>query len=156
MMTELTIQRYDTSNMRRLLENFPKQIEEAVAIGKNAKIPFKASAVSDITVSGLGGSAIGGDLLRSYLAEELEVPFQVNRNYVLPEYVGKDSLVIISSYSGGTEETIAAHRDARKRSAMVLCITSGGETAQLASKFRQPMIKIPKGYPPRTALGFSF
>src|SRR5262249_28736678 len=100
--------------------------------------------------------AIGGDLLRSYLAEELEVPFQVNRNYVLPEYVGKDSLVIISSYSGGTEETIAAHRDARKRSAMVLCITSGGETAQLASKFRQPMIKIPKGYPPRTALGFSF
>jgi glucose/mannose-6-phosphate isomerase len=156
MMTELTIQRYDTANMRRLLENFPHQIEEAVKIGKAAKIPYKASAIADVTVSGLGGSAIGGDLLRSYLAEDLDIPFQVNRNYELPEYVGRKSFVIISSYSGGTEETIAAHRDARKRGAMVLCVTSGGETEQLARKFRQPVIKIPKGYPPRTALGFSF
>ena len=155
-MTETTVQRYDTHNMRKLLLEFPQQIEDAVRIGNNTRIPVKSSSVSNIVVTGLGGSAIGGDILRSYVAEELSIPFVINRHYFLPKFVNKKTLVIVSSYSGSTEETIAAHLDARKRKASVLCITSGGETEQLARKFGQPLIKIPKGYPPRTALGYSF
>ena len=155
-MTETTVQRYDTSNMKRILGDFPKHIEDAVRLGKAAKIPFKATAIRNVVVTGLGGSAIGGDLLRSYTAGEIAVPFAVNRHYVLPECVKKDSLVIVSSYSGDTEETIAAYLDARKRKAMSMAITSGGETERMAKKFSQPIIKIPKGFPPRTALAYSF
>ncbi len=155
-MIETTVQRYDKSNMRKLLVRFPDQVEDAVRIGKAARIPFKSSSVRNVVVTGLGGSAIGGDLLRSYAAEELNVPFIVNRNYTLPEFVDSKTLVIVSSYSGGTEETISAHNDARKRRAMIISISSGGETEQLAKKFGHPSIRIPKGYPPRTALGYSF
>ncbi|HEV8537287.1 MAG TPA: bifunctional phosphoglucose/phosphomannose isomerase [Bacteroidota bacterium] len=155
-MTETTVQRYDTLNMRKLLVEFPRQIEDAVRIDASTRIPINGSSLQNIVVTGLGGSAIGGDILRSYVAEEIEIPFVVNRHYFLPEFVGKKSLVVVSSYSGGTEETIAAHLDAKRRKASVLCIASGGETEQLARKFRQPFVKIPKGYPPRTALGYSF
>jgi glucose/mannose-6-phosphate isomerase len=142
--------------MRKLLVDFPKQIEDAVRIAKAAKIPIKGSNIDNIVLTGLGGSAIGGDLLRSYAADALDVPFIVNRHYVLPEFVNNRSLVIVGSYSGGTEETIAAHLDAKKRRAQVLCVSSGGETERMAKKFKHPIIKIPKGYPPRTALGYSF
>lgn len=155
-MTESSIQRYDKSNMRKLLVEFPKQVEEAARIGKSAKVPFRASDIDNIVVTGLGGSAIGGDLLRSYIAEELKVPFVVNRHYFLPEFVDQRTLVIVSSYSGNTEETIAAHADAAKRRAKVLCISSAGETARMAAKRKQPLITIPKSFPPRAALGFSF
>ena len=155
-MNESTIERYDKSGMRRLLAGFPRQVEDAVRVGKRTKIPSMGSSINSIVLTGLGGSAIAGDLLRSYLAPELTVPFVVNRHYFLPHFVGEKSLVIVSSYSGDTEETISAHLDARKRRARVLCISSGGETQRLAGKFRQPLITIPKGLPPRAALGYSF
>jgi glucose/mannose-6-phosphate isomerase len=107
-------------------------------------------------VCGLGGSAIGGDLLRSYLADELTVPFLVNRHYTLPRCVGPDTLVIISSYSGNTEETNAAHREALKRKARIVCISSNGMTEKFARKARSPFIRVPGGLPPRAALGYSF
>jgi len=151
-----TIHRYDTRAMKDLLINFPRQVEDAVRIGSTVKVPWKAPAIRNIVITGLGGSAIGGDLLRSYLAEELPMPFIVNRHYFLPEFVDSSSLVIVSSYSGNTEETVAAHNDAKKRKASVVCISSNGETERLARKFHQPIIIIPKGYPPRAALGYSF
>lgn len=155
-MKERTIQLYDKSNMRQLLIDFYKQVTEAVSIGTKAKINLNKSSIKNIVVTGLGGSAIGSDILRSYLASDFNLPFVVNRHYFLPDFVDKNSLVVVSSYSGNTEETIAAHQDANKRGAQVLCITSGGETEKLAKKYNHPLIKIPKGYPPRAALGFSF
>ncbi len=155
-MLESSIKRYDTLNMRKLLVEFPDQIADAVRLGKKATVPYNRSGIDNIVVTGLGGSAIGGDLLRSYVAEELPVPFNVNRHYFLPEYVGKKSFIIVSSYSGNTEETIAAHTGAAKRKAHVFCISSNGETERMAAKFKQPFLKIPKGYPPRAALGYSF
>ncbi len=142
--------------MYSLIRNFPQQVEEAVRIGTASKIKFPISKISNIVVSGLGGSAIGGDLLRSYLADEIAVPIAVSRNYSLPEYVDERSLVIVSSYSGNTEETISSHRDAAKRRAKVLCITSGGLVKEFAAKKKQPVIHIPGGLPPRAALGYSF
>lgn len=155
-MTESSILQYDKVDMRKLLVEFPQQIEDAVHIGKAAATSLKPLDVDNIVITGLGGSAIGGDLLRSYLTDELRVPFVVNRHYFLPEFVNDRSLVIVSSYSGHTEETIAAHHDATKRKAKVLCISSNGETELMAAKFEQPLITIPKGLPPRAALGYSF
>ncbi|MBI2427609.1 MAG: bifunctional phosphoglucose/phosphomannose isomerase [Ignavibacteriales bacterium] len=154
-MTEL-IQRYDPKGMRNLILNFPKQAAEAVAIGNTAKIKIETKNIEQIVVSGLGGSAIGGDLLRAYLADKCAVPVVVNRHYYFPDYVGKNSLVIISSYSGNTEETTASYKDAIKRKAKIFCITSGGEVERMAKKHKHPYIKIPGGFPPRAALGYSF
>lgn len=146
----------DPSNMYSLLMEFPAQAREAVAIGRAASVRLPVRALHNIVVCGLGGSAISGDLLRSYLAGELAVPLVVNRHYTLPEFVGPSSLVIISSYSGNTEETNAAHREAMKRKAKILCISSNGVTARLARKAGSPLITIPGGLPPRAALGYSF
>jgi len=155
-MTPEEINRIDRSNMFSLLRDFPAQVREALVIGRNADIRLRTTGIRQIVVCGLGGSAIGGDLLRSYLATELRVPFSVNRMYTLPKYVGPDTLVIISSYSGNTEETNAAHREALKRKAKILCISSNGTTAKLAARAHSPFIKIPGGLPPRAALAYSF
>jgi glucose/mannose-6-phosphate isomerase len=155
-MTLDDIKQIDPKGMYRWIADFPTQIEEAVRIGKEAKIKLNVKGVQNIVLTGLGGSAIGGDLLRSYLTEELNIPFVVNRYYTLPKFVGKNTLVIVSSYSGNTEETISAHKDAVKRKARVLCISTGGETAKTAKKFKQPWIQIPPGLSPRAALGYSF
>jgi len=146
----------DTSTMYGLIKKFPGQVEEAMALGKAAPAKSGARRVQNVVLCGLGGSAIGGDLLKSYLSGELTVPFLVNRHYVLPKFVGKDSLVIISSYSGNTEETATAFGEALKRGAKILCISSGGSVEKLARKKKIPLITIPGGLPPRAALGYSF
>ena len=153
-MTLEEIRSADPAGMYDLIRKFPGQIREAVTIGSAARIPFSARGIRNIVLCGLGGSAIGGDLMRTYLADDLAVPFIVNRMYTLPAFVGPGTLVIISSYSGNTEETNAAHREAIKRKAKILCITSGGKTAKLAG--RGPVILVPGGLPPRAALGYSF
>ncbi len=155
-MKETTISLYDRSDMRELLAGFPHQVQDAVRIGREATlVPLKGKP-SAIVVSGLGGSAIGGDLLRSYLSDQLGVPFLINRHYTLPRFVGPATLVVISSYSGGTEETLASYHEAMKRKAQIICFSSGGEIAALARKNRQTLVTLPKGYPPRAALGYSF
>ena len=155
-MTLENIKQIDPKGMYQWIADFPKQIEESVRIGKEAKIKLNVKGVQNIVLTGLGGSAIGGDLLRSYLVKELDIPFAVNRYYTLPEFVGRNTLVIVSSYSGNTEETISAHKEAMKRKARILCISTGGETARMAKKFKQPWIQIPPGLSPRAALGYSF
>ena len=145
----------DTSNMYSLVKKFPEQVEEAISIGKATTARVSGRTIQNIVLCGLGGSAIGGDLLKSYLARELKVPFLVNRHYTLPGFVGKNSLVIISSYSGNTEETLSAFKEAEKRGAKILCISSGGEVGKIAKRKKTPIIKIPGGLPPRAALGYS-
>jgi len=146
----------DTSNMYSFIKKFPEQAVEAVRIGDTSKVKPNVRGIENIVLTGLGGSAIGGDLLKSYLSSELRIPFIVNRHYALPKFVGRKSLVIISSYSGNTEETTTALKEAIKRGAKILCISSGGEVEKTARKRRIPLIKIPGGLQPRAALGYSF
>jgi glucose/mannose-6-phosphate isomerase len=155
-MTPDDIARFDPSGMYHRIKAFPAQVREAVAIGRAASLKLHVAGVKNIVLCGLGGSAIGGDLLRSYLADELKIPFLVNRHYTLPRFVGPDTLLVISSYSGNTEETNSAHREALKRKARIVCITSGGTTAALAARHGSALIMIPGGSPPRAALGYSF
>ncbi len=146
----------DPSNMKKLILEFPQQVEEAITIGKKSNIQFPITKIQNIIITGLGGSAIGGDLLRSYLTDECKIPISVNRHYYLPNYVDEKTLVIVSSYSGNTEETIAAYKYAIKKKAKILCITSGGVVKAMAEKYKHPFIQIPGGLPPRAAVGYSF
>ena len=155
-MTLEDIKRTDPTGMYNWIRDFHRQVEDGVKIGKAAKVKLNVRGIRNVVLTGLGGSAIGGDLLRSYLADELSIPFMINRHYYLADFVDKNSLVVVSSYSGNTEETIAAHQDATKRKAKVICISTGGETKKLAKKYKQPWIQIPAGYSPRAALGYSF
>ncbi len=155
-MTLEEIRSIDPDGMYNLIQGFPQQVEEAVTIGNAAKVNVDVRSVENIVLCGLGGSAIGGDLLKSYLAGELQVPFLVNRHYTLPKFVGKKSFVIISSYSGNTEETISCYKEAIRRGAKILCISSGGWVEKTAKQKKHPLIKVPGGPSPRAALGYSF
>ncbi|MFN3135523.1 MAG: bifunctional phosphoglucose/phosphomannose isomerase [Candidatus Kryptonium sp.] len=150
------IRNYDKSDMFSKLVNFAQQVSEAVKIGEGAKVNFSIKKINKIVLTGLGGSAIAGDLLRSYLSDEIKVPIIVNRDYFLSKFVDENTLLIVSSYSGNTEETISAYNDGIKKKAKIICITSNGEVEKIALRKKHPVIKIPSGYPPRTALAYSF
>jgi glucose/mannose-6-phosphate isomerase len=103
----------------------------------------------------MGGSAIGGELAGALLVDELKVPFSVHRDYGVPGYVGRDSLVIASSYSGNTEETLSGFEEAKKRGAKLLVITTGGKLADDAKTLRLPLITFSYKARPRATLGYS-
>ncbi|MFQ6092559.1 MAG: bifunctional phosphoglucose/phosphomannose isomerase [bacterium] len=150
------IGKLDASNMLSRLVTFSRQCQEAIEIGVAAHLPIDPSAISNVVISGLGGSAIGGDILCACLADEMKVPIQVNRNYSLPRYVSPSSLLFVLSYSGNTEETLRVFETAIERGVPLVCITSGGRLGELAAEEKKWVIRIPSGYPPRTALGYLF
>jgi glucose/mannose-6-phosphate isomerase len=113
-----------------------------------------ADGVTAIAFCGMGGSAIAGDVLRATYGDRLVVPVEVNRSPVLPAWVGPHSLVVCSSYSGGTVETLACFEEARARGARVIPITSGGTLADRADELGLATVRIPGGFLPRAALGY--
>ncbi len=147
----------DAQDMYGAIHDFPEQMESARTIGESWKIDKDEFVdVRNIVLAGMGGSAIGGDLLASFLQNKLQIPFHVCRGYELPDYVDDESLVIISSYSGNTEETLAMFEDAMDRSAMLACVTTGGKVAEICEKEGIVCAKIPAGLQPRAALAYSF
>ncbi|MCC6402818.1 MAG: bifunctional phosphoglucose/phosphomannose isomerase [Fimbriimonadaceae bacterium] len=148
------VTRLDPSGMYDLTVAFPQQCLEALEATDQA--PLEIMAPSNVVLTGLGGSAAGGDLTRCLFEHEGRVPFMVNRDYSLPKFVGRETLVFAVSYSGNTEETLAAAEDAKERGAQVVAVTSGGALAKKATENLWPMVKIPGGQPPRTALGYLF
>lgn len=149
-------QKYDRSNMMGLIASFPRQCRVAKKIGSAFCLPRSYKRrYENIVCTGLGGSAIGADIVRSYILDSARAPLVVNRGYLLPAFVGARSLVIVSSYSGDTEETISAYKDARRRGAAIVAITSGGSLRRMAESDGFPVLVIPGGLPPRAALGYS-
>ena len=145
----------DPGNMLDRIKDLPKQVRDAWTIARAAQLPPAHGDVRNITVAGMGGSAIGGDLAAALLAGELKVPMQVHRDYGLPAYVGRDSLVIASSYSGNTEESLSSFEEAQRRGARVLVLTTGGRIAELARAAKYPVITFSYPAQPRAALGYS-
>lgn len=141
--------------MKELIANFPVQLQEAQIIGQNHKFVSERKNFSNVILTGLGGSGIGGSIVQNFVFDKLKIPFVVNKDYFLPAFVGKDSLVIVSSYSGNTEETIAAMQQALKAKATVVCITSGGKIAEIAKKKNLDCLLLPAGMPPRSCIGYS-
>lgn len=138
----------DKSNMLEVLDNFPKQCRDALTLPKGITVKGE---VTSIVVCGMGGSGIGGDLLKICLSDE-KLPVFVSRDYKVPEFVDNYTLVFAVSYSGNTEETLSAFRDAKKKGAHIVAITSGGELAKEAGK----VIRVSAGLQPRAALGYLF
>ena len=147
----------DPHDMLGLVRKFPAQCREASAIrwqyppGRTTEEP-----IQQIVITGVGGSAIGGDFVRSLMEEYGTVPLLVNRDYTLPHYVGPHTLVIAASYSGNTEETLAAYAAAQSANAQIAVVTSGGKLAEQARADGHPLAIVPGGQPPRSATGYMF
>jgi glucose/mannose-6-phosphate isomerase len=146
--------KYDPSDQFSVLINSYRQIE--YAWGNKVDLSSIKRTFNKIIVSGLGGSAIGADLVKQFAGTSLKIPFFVNRNYSLPPYADKETLVIISSYSGNTEETVSVLDQAVKLGVQIICITTGGRVEEIAAGKKLAVIKLQKGFQPRYALGLGF
>ncbi len=142
--------------MDELIAGFTQQLHEAISIGQNAELRSNGVPIQNIVVSGLGGSGIGGDLVHEFIGDELHIPFEANKNYFLPNYVGAHSLIMMCSYSGNTEETLNAFDIALNRNARIICISSNGQLLHKAEANGCDHIQIPGGMPPRACLGYAF
>lgn len=141
--------------MEKLIAAFPANIKEALTIASNTSFKSPSHEVQNIIICGMGGSGIGGRLVAKWVEDELTVPVNVVSDYMLPKFVSKNSLVIGSSYSGNTEETISAIEEAVNVGAHIIGICSGGRLEQLCSENGFDFVKVPGGNPPRTALAYS-
>ena len=146
--------RNDPKDMLGLTAGFPRQCRTALEIAQSTNLPPLDFEPTLVMLTGLGGSAAGGDFVRSLFEAFGPAPFQVNRDYQLPSYAGPKTLLFAVSYSGNTEETLAAYADAKNRGCRIIAVTSGGKLAELARADGFPVIQVPGGQPPRTALGF--
>lgn len=141
--------------MATYLWNLPEQFAAMLQQGVQLP-PNYIKKYHNIMVTGLGGSAIGGDILRTYAQARAAIPITVNRDYDVPAFIDENSLVLAASYSGNTEETLSAYCQARDRGASLIAVTSGGKLADLASAHGAPVVTIPGGLSPRAATGYLF
>lgn len=148
------MKKLDKSDMLGLLLDFPLQCKTAEDLAKGVKVLFEGTGFNRIVFAGLGGSAIGADLVRSYLYFESKLPISVVREYDLPAYVDANTLMFIASYSGNTEETLSAYAQAREKGCRIIAISSGGKLREYAKKDNVTFAQIPQGLPPRCALGY--
>ena len=149
------VHKYDPQNQFDVLVNSYLQIENAW--NNQIKISeINPSEISNIIISGLGGSAISADLIKNFLRDELSIPLFVNRNYSLPKFANEKTFFIASSYSGNTEETISSLKQAIELGCKIICISTGGEIESIAKSKNITCIKVQKGFQPRYSLGLSF
>ena len=146
----------DTLNMLGEIDNLPDQLGYAYQLGMKHDLP-EWKALRQVVIAGMGGSAIGGDLLAVYCASLSPVPVTVHRDYGLPLFArGADTLVICSSHSGNTEETLDAFEAARKADCRIIVVSTGGELAKRAKEDNIPVWTFDHAGQPRAAVGFSF
>ncbi len=146
----------DQSDMRGAITEFPNQIKKSFSIMSTWKARLEYRNIENIMVLGMGGSAIGGDVARVLAQNANSAPIIINRSYNIPEWVGSNTLILASSYSGGTEETLSAFAQCREQNCPIIVLSTGGIITDYAVKYDLDRIHIPSGYQPRAALGFSF
>jgi glucose/mannose-6-phosphate isomerase len=142
--------------MQELIQSFTSHLKEAVQIGQATEFNHPDKKFDNILICGLGGSGIGGTIIQLYLQPELSIPVLTNKAYQIPAFVDEKTLVICSSYSGNTEETLAMYEESIDRGAEVAIVSSGGKFIEKAQSSDHNFIKIPGGLPPRAAFGYSF
>ena len=147
---------FDKSGMLEHLHGFPEQCQKAWEKVQRFELPREYAKISNVVILGMGGSAIGGDIVRRLALAESKVPVFVHRDYGLPAFVGENTLVIASSYSGNTEETLSAFTKSVATRAKKLAITSGGKLKDLAEKEGIPVFVIDYQAPPRAAFPHNF
>jgi glucose/mannose-6-phosphate isomerase len=142
--------------MDKLIERFSEQLREAIEIGRNAEVKVPENKIEKVYVAGLGGSGIGGDFAAEFVYDKCKVPVFTAKGYDIPAYIDKNTLVVASSYSGNTEETITAFYQLIKTGAKIVVLSSGGQLIQLARENELDYITVPGDWPsPRACLGYS-
>ena len=145
----------DPADMLRRINELPAQVREAWDTVQALPQPPHGE-INNVVIAGMGGSAIGGSLVRALVEPECRVPIAVNRDYHLPAYVDENSLVIASSFSGSTEETLSALDEALTIGARTAAVTTGGRLAQIAQERGFLHVLFQYDAPPRAAVGYSF
>lgn len=146
----------DPANMAQSIWDFPENIVDALKIEPSVPLEIGDKEFKNILIAGMGGSAIGGDVVNALAGDQIQIPLVVSRHYELPTWVDENSLVICSSYSGNTEETLFAFEDAKEKGASILGITTGGKLLSKLQEGEYPYLVIPSGLQPRAAMAFSF
>ncbi len=149
-----TYGRLDPSGMTAAVEGFPEHCREGIRIAGELTALHPAEGISEVVVLGMGGSAIGGDVVRVLLENELGMPVTVHRGYCPAKRCSPRTLLFAVSYSGNTEETLAGLDDAARRGCRVVAVTSGGALLERAREHRWPLIRVPAGLQPRAALPY--
>jgi glucose/mannose-6-phosphate isomerase len=150
------LRKMDPARMLRMVAEMPQHIEKAIVISSSVPIGVPGSGFKHVVVAGMGGSAIAGDVLRTLMEERASVPCSVVREYASPPFIGQQTLLFCSSYSGNTEETLSLYEDAKRRAVRVVCLGSGGELERRALVDGVPFLKMEEGLAPRAAIGYSF
>ncbi len=148
--------RLDSQNMLGEMNSLPEQL--LIAWQEAEALPLgDFSPVRQVIVAGMGGSAIGADLLRAYIAPLSTVSIDVHRDYGLPAWAeGPETMVIVSSHSGNTEETLSAMHTALERGCSLLAISTGGKISELAKENGTDLWIFQHKGQPRAAVGYSF
>tara|TARA_B100000700_G_C14983780_1_gene827724 strand:+ start:286 stop:1275 length:990 start_codon:yes stop_codon:yes gene_type:complete len=142
--------------MNDYLNDFTSHLKEAMNIGEEANIKTSKKIFNNILICGLGGSGIGGSILNDIISPLSKIPILSTKDYSIPNFVDENTLVIASSYSGDTEETIYALKKCQNRNAEICVVTSGGELKKIAEQYNYNKIIIPGNHPPRAMFGYSF
>ena len=145
----------DKDNMYNSIWDFPDNIIDATGIGDNIILKNSYDDIEKVILAGMGGSAIGGDVVAILGKEKLKTPFFVIRDYTLPPWIDDKTLIICSSYSGNTEETLSVLNCAIEKGIKVFGLTTGGELADLFKRYEQDMVIIPSGLQPRASIAYS-
>ncbi len=141
--------------MKEIIGSFAQQLKEATSIASKAKFTNYDRSINNVLISGLGGSGIGGTIVQDLTKLDAKVSITVNKTYEIPAFVDENSLVIISSYSGNTEETLHAFNQAIEANAKICCISSGGEVTEIAKRLGIDNMIVPGGNQPRAMLAYS-
>jgi len=147
------IRSVDKQDMLGKVFSFPDMLKAAISIAAGVNINFSGK-IDSVVISGMGGSAICGDVAKGVLEKSLEVPILINRNYSLPAFIKGNVLFFSISYSGNTEETLAALEEAESRGLKIVAISSGGRLSDVAKRKGYPLISLPAGIQPRAALPY--
>lgn len=142
--------------MNQLIGEFTKHLATAVEIGKQTTFKPTKQRIDNVLICGLGGSGIGGTIISQMVKDQIQLPIVTNKDYFIPSFVNENTLVICSSYSGNTEETIQMYEQAKAKGAEIAIVTSGGQFKALADENGHNIISIPGGLPPRAAFGLGF
>jgi glucose/mannose-6-phosphate isomerase len=148
------VRSHDPGGMLSAIGALADHCRKGYAIGAAATSLPDLADIRSVVFCGMGGSAVAGDVLRSVFRDRLGIPVEVNRSPELPEHAGPHSLVVASSYSGNTSETLAAFREATRRGCRAIVVTSGGTIADEATANGVPVVMVPGGFQPRAALGW--
>lgn len=149
------IAKLDSEDVLGATERFADQCREAWALGRAARDLPDAAGVDNVVVFGMGGSGISGDILQALVEPRLGVPWRTIKGYgPVPEWIGRNTLAFLVSYSGNTEETLTAFEAIHARGARAVAVSSGGRLAELAGTYGVAHVQIPGGLQPRASLGF--